>query len=205
MMRGLMYGKTFTQLICSQLGSTRWYIDTILLHNTKQYKREGSPGQKVGFPVSRKLIFIWCSLRCPPPAKYIVQDWSRSPWDPRRSLGDPDQILTDHRPIPSNPNLIWLIPGRSCLILPGVIRSGPIWDQSGPTGDFKSPENVWIQMFHRRTLSVLLKSKKLFGEGDVGYAKILETRQILNEGDCKGWQSVKSRINVFMKIREIDT
>ena len=36
--------------------------------------------------------------------------------------------------------------------------------------NFKSPENVWIQMFHRRTLSVLLKSKKLFGEGDVGYA-----------------------------------
>ena len=32
------------------------------------------------------------------------------------------------------------------------------------------PENVWIQMFHRGSLSVLLKSKKLFGEGDVGYA-----------------------------------
>ena len=32
----------------------------------------------------------------------------------------------------------------------------------------------------------MLKSKKLFGEGDVGYGKILETRQILNEGDCKG-------------------
>ena len=146
MMRGLMYGKTFTQLICSQLGSTRWYIDTILLHNTKQYKREGFPGQKVGFPVSRKLIFIWCSLRCPSPAKYIVQDWSRSPWDPRRSRGNPDQILTDHRPIPSNPNLFWLIPGQSCLILPGVIldqsetnqglpgidlsRSWPIGDRS---------------------------------------------------------------------------
>ena len=36
--------------------------------------------------------------------------------------------------------------------------------------NFKSPENVWIQMFHRGSLSVLLKSKKLFGEGDVGYA-----------------------------------
>ena len=123
MMRGVMYGKTFTQLICSQLGSTRWYIDTILLHNTKE---KVPPGQKVGFPVSRKLIFIWCSLRCPP-AKYIVQDWSKSLWDPSRSLGDPDQILTDHRPIPSNRNIFWLIPGRSCLILPGVIRSGPIW------------------------------------------------------------------------------
>ena len=71
--------------------------------------------------------------------------------------------------------------------------------------NFKSSENVWIQMFHRGSLSVVSKSKKLFGEGDVGYGKILETRQILNEGDCKGWQSVKSRINVFMKIREIDT
>ena len=50
----------------------------------------------------------------------------------------------------------------------------------------KSSENVWIQMFHRGSLSVVLKSKKLFGEGDVGYGKILETRQILNEGDCKG-------------------
>ena len=36
--------------------------------------------------------------------------------------------------------------------------------------NFKSPENVWIQMFHRGSLSVVLKSKKLFGEGDVGYA-----------------------------------
>ena len=36
--------------------------------------------------------------------------------------------------------------------------------------NFKSPENVWIQMFHRWSLSVFLKSKKLFGEGDVGYA-----------------------------------
>ena len=36
--------------------------------------------------------------------------------------------------------------------------------------NFKSSENVWIQMFHRGSLSVVLKSKKLFGEGDVGYA-----------------------------------
>ena len=35
--------------------------------------------------------------------------------------------------------------------------------------NFKSSENVWIQMFHRGSLSVVLKSKKLFGEGDVGY------------------------------------
>ena len=36
--------------------------------------------------------------------------------------------------------------------------------------NFKSPENVWIQMFHRGSISVVSKSKKLFGEGDVGYA-----------------------------------
>ena len=57
---------------------------------------------------------------------------------------------------------------------------------SGSVGHGRAWLGTHVRGAYRGSLSVVLKSKKLFGEGDVGYGKILETRQILNEGDCKG-------------------
>ena len=120
------------------MGSTRWYIDTILLHNTKQYKREGSPGQKVGFPVSRKLIFIWCSLRCPPPSKVyragLEQIPMGTPSIPGWPWPDPDKSQANSKqsqPILADP--------RSILRDLARCYPWPIWDQWGPSRDWSQP------------------------------------------------------------------